>query len=440
MIKINKKVVLTYAWGTPNAGDHALTIGAIELLIQHIPQEHITVISRFANKNDEKDPTSDLKMKYPNITIVESPFKYSRKFFLDRFLEKLHGVFILSGIFLFPKLSLKIFKKNKALDEISNAKLVLCNGGNLFYWNDHRKSLPRLLALSMPFIMAKKLDIPYAFLPQTMGPIENKFLLIFFVNLLNSSQFISFRDTNSLRYMKQYIDERKTEIDLLPDLAFIVSNEYINLKESVRNTLESLGFNRDDKFIAITLRASKLGDPEGLTGGNVDRESIEYVIKYVRDIVVPIAEQHNLNLLVVEQTDVDNETSILFKNLIEKQFSNKIIHVSNRDPLFLSAIYLESECLVGMRLHSLIFALRVHKPAFGIYLKQFGPKTPGIYDSLDLNEYCIDLDEVSTQDACLKLDHMLINKIEIKDKLSNTLIKQINMEHELISRNVNEGC
>jgi len=431
-----EQIVLTYAWGTPNAGDHALTLGAIELLLNHIEESNITVISRFSSEDDQKDPTLDIKKKYPNIEVLESPFKFSRKTVIDRFFEKVYGLVMFVLVSFFPSFSLKLFKNNKAIHSITNAKIVLCNGGNLFYWNEHRKSLPRLLALAMPMIMAKKLKIPYAFLPQTIGSIENVILLKYIKKLLISAEFVMFRDENSLNYIKSIIDVEKENIKLVPDLAFFVSSDYLDFREEVDQKLENIGISKDDKFIAITLRASKLGDPEGVSGESVNQEAIANVTNYIKNLVVPVAETKNLAILVVEQTDVDNETSHYFKQHCKEMTSNKIAYISNRNPLFLSALYLRSECLVGMRLHSLIFALRVNKPAFAVYLKQFGPKTPGIYSSFELDEYCIDMDEVTAEQGRKQLIDMLDNYHKVEKKIDRVLKKELEVEIDMIKKYV----
>ena len=429
-----KQIVLTYAWGTPNAGDHALTLGAIELLLNHTKESNITIISRFSSENDPKDPTLDIKNRYPNIEVLESPFKFSRKTVIDRFFEKVYGLVMLLLVSFFPSLSLKLFRNNKALHSIANAKIVLCNGGNLFYWNRHRKSLPRLLALAMPMIMAKKLKVPYAFLPQTMGPIENTTLLNYTKELLTAAEFVMFRDNNSFNYMKNIIDVEKENIKLVPDLAFFVSQDYLNLQEEVNKKLENIGITKDDKFLTVTLRASQLGDPESVTGESVNKEAIENVTNYIKNLVIPVAKTKNLGILIVEQTDVDDETSHYFEQQCKEMTSNKISYISNRDPLFLSALYLRSECLVGMRLHSLIFALRVNKPAFAVYLKQFGPKTPGIYSSFELNDYCVDMEEINSKQASDKLLTMLNNYNIVEKQIKDTLDKELEKEKNMIKK------
>jgi len=429
---MQKKIVLTYAWGIPNAGDHALTLGAIDLLLNHVVQSDIVVISRFSSTQNEKDPTKDILHRYPDIEVIESPFKFSRETVFDRLLEKIYGLVMLIMLMLFSKFSLKLFKKNKALQSIANARIVLCNGGNLFYWNEHRKSLPRILALLLPFIMAKKLNIPYGFLPQTMGPIENGLLLKYIKNILNSSKFVLFREKKSYEYMSKLLDSDKTEIAEMPDLAFIVSDDYKFMGTNVYEALKNIGFEQNDKFIAITLRASKLGDPEGVKGDSVDHQAMSSVVKYVKQVVVPIAEDRNLNLLIVEQTDVDDETSHYFLNEVQDNFSKKVAYISSRDPLFLSALYLRSECLVGMRLHSLIFALRVNKPAFAIFLKQFGPKTPGIYSSFGLSQYCVDMDEVTPSECSSRLNTMLVESKTVEGRISDILSVESKKEQEFI--------
>jgi polysaccharide pyruvyl transferase WcaK-like protein len=429
----NKKVVLTYAWGTPNAGDHALTMGALELITRMIPEDEITVISRFSSKLDKKDPTKDILDKYPNIEVIESPFKFSRATFIERTLEKVIGLIMMITFIFFPKLGMILFKNNKAIASIVNARFVLCNGGNLFYWNEHRKSLPRLLALIFPFIIAKNNNVKYGFLPQTMGPIENKKLLNFFKKILESSEFVLFREEKSFNYMKNILDTKKVKIELFPDLAFFISEKYKTFENEVNLTLKKLDLLGDEKFLSVTLRASKLGDPEGVTGENVDRTDLNKVTTYLKEMIIPVAEKNNLSILIVEQTDVDEETSKYFQKLLEENTKQKIRYLYHRDPLFLSLIYLKSQCLVGMRLHSLIFSLRVNTLAFAVYLKQFGPKTPGIYNDFALGKFCVDLDEISVNDSIDRLNFMLDNKVALEKSIEDHLKIELEREYKFVN-------
>ncbi len=383
-----KKVVLAYAYGTTNAGDHALTLGALRLLKRADAEFDITVISRYPPACEPSEATRDINKKFPEVKTVPSPFRFTRRNALSRFLEKVHGGMVFGANLVSPYFTKYAFRNDASLNEIFKADLVLCNGGNLFYWNHHRKSLPRLLALSFPIRLANRMGKKYALLPQTMGPFEGVLPKFLFKGLFEGAKFIQFREPISKENASDVMDLSSTRTSVVPDLAFVPADLNESKKEA-GDTAHLDSSNRSQDFIAVTLRASQLGDPELAKGDSVNNDSVEGTANYMLDVVGPVAERHGLGIQAVVQTDVDRSVSQRFVELCHTKLSCPVNLVENRDSERLSTFYSGAALLVGMRLHSIIFALRCNTPVVGIYKKRFGPKIEGTLNMFGLEKYSL---------------------------------------------------
>ncbi|WP_263808903.1 polysaccharide pyruvyl transferase family protein [Salinibacter sp.] len=426
-----KKVVLAYAYGTTNAGDHALTLGALRLLQEVDAPVEISVISRYSRHQEPSEATRDIAKKFPDVNTVPSPFAFSRSSALTRVLEKVHGFLLVAFVFALPHIALSFLRHNEALMEIADADLVLCNGGNLFYWNRHRKSLPRLIALAFPMMIARRLGKAYAFLPQTMGPFEGKVPEMLFRDLFEQSEFLLFREPISKGHAASIADLDTTRTAVVPDLAFVSPPSPKSGGETDQATTPDA---KQNPFIAVTLRASQLGDPEVAKDQSVNESATRRVANYMRDVVLPVAKSHDLDVKVVVQTTNDEEVSRRFADLCEEELGQRVITITERRPQRLSDLYEDAELLVGMRLHSMIFALRRDTPVMGIYLEHFGPKIEGTLQMFGLDDYSILLTDVDPEESMQALENLFRERAQLRKEVSKKRKEYIRLETEVLEQ------
>lgn len=416
-----KQVVLSYAGGVQNAGDHALTLGALELLCRQVASEDITVIARFADAQQVAEATQALQQAFPRISFVPSPFHRPQQTRWQRYVNTLCNAFLFSSLSLFPRLSSKVFSKNPAIHSLANARMVLCNGGNL--WCEGQAALPPLL----PLLFAKRLGIPYGFLPQSVGSLDNALLRQLARGVFRKAAFMLLREQTSLQYLKTLLDKQQLEqhYRLLPDLAFVrpYMTEHHHFQAS--KALRRLGIHAEDKFIAVTLQASQFGDPEGISGQPAGQNLSKTISDYMCEVILPIVNEQAMKVLVVEQADGDQTISAHFQQALQAQTQQSVVLLSSRDPSLLSQVYAQAECLVGMRLHSLIFALRMYKPALALYLPQFGQQIAGVYQALGLGSYCLNMQLMPVAAARQRLLNVLAKHDELSEHLSQRLERGI---------------
>jgi colanic acid/amylovoran biosynthesis protein len=432
-----KKVVLAYAYGTTNAGDHALTLGALRLLEEIDAPVDVTVISRYSPQQEPSEATRDIQKKFPKVRTVPSPFAFSRSSKVSRLLEKLHGLTLVAFVLFLPRIALSLLRHNEALTEIADADLVLCNGGNLFYWNRYRKSLPRLVALAFPMMLARRIGTPYALLPQTMGPFEGPVPQFLFRDLFEHSEFLLLREPISKAHAATVANLEKARTAVVPDLAFVSSPEVAASGGTVREPDEELPVSSGAApFLAVTLRASQLGDPEVTTNQEVDRDATEHVASYMSEVVVPVVREHNLNVAVVVQTTNDKEVSERFAELCREKIDQEVRLITERDPQSLSDLYEEAELLVGMRLHSMIFALRRDMPTMGVYLEHFGPKIEGTLQMFGLGEYSVLLTETDSADAREALSQLYLRRERVRDQVSDKRREYLRLKRDILKQSL----
>ncbi|MCX7748529.1 MAG: polysaccharide pyruvyl transferase family protein [Clostridia bacterium] len=377
-----KKVILFYAWGSNNAGDLALGLGAVDLLSEVLPAKNITVVSRHGEKTKAyKEAKNTFINMFPGINFIPSPFGFSRQSKIDKIMELVSSSLLVPICLLFPKMSLAIFKKNKALKAIGECDIAVCNGGNLFYWNKARKSIPRLIAFAFPLLLSKRLKKKYGFLPQTLGPFEG-ISKPFFRRFFETASFLTCRESKSIDNLRPILGDKANQIKVMLDLAFFIKAIDYKGAEDILKCNNLIG----NEFLTCTLRFSKLGDT-----GDLDEGEKEIKTAQVREFIERILAEKNYKIAFICQTEIDRKVTLEFVESLNSKFGNRCLLIEEYRPEVLKGIYHYSKYLIAMRVHSLIFSLSVNTPVFGIYYQALGPKMPGIMQDFKLEQYCFDL-------------------------------------------------
>lgn len=426
------KTAIAYSWGNANAGDLAITIGALSTLQSIIGGINITLVSRFPEQ-DALDSSSYIRDHFGSIAITPSPFVFARRSLISKVLERVYGALVVAVTLSFPHLAARLFRHNTGLMTLLEAESILVNGGNLFYWNSHRKALPRIVALLFPALLARRLGKPYGFLPQSMGPFEEGWVSRWIGQVISDSSFVLFREAPSKEYAATISSLTKPHVDVVPDLAFFLPT----FEQAVARASELVETHQLEvnNFLAVTLRASKLGDPEGARGGDVNRTRVDEVASNMASLISVIAsERPTLKIVAVQQTRLDMSVTREFATRLQNLTGRSVLILEEYDPLVLAEFYRNATALVGMRLHSLIFAMSRYTPVLGVYENHFGPKTPGTLEQLGLSRYCVNLSETPKAVAYESLQDLMSNTDLIRSKIQTALER----EREKLSRVLTE--
>ena len=157
---VANKVLLIYSYSAKNAGDLAITLGALDLLSGN--KNAIATISRYsANDEQYHESAVYLKKRYPDLKIFPSPFELNRNTSKLGFQQYLNGFLKILG-----------FKNNsefKAL--VKGFDKIYFNGGNLLRCGSVTDFI-RLVAIIYPLKIAVEAKIPVVILPQSTAKIN----------------------------------------------------------------------------------------------------------------------------------------------------------------------------------------------------------------------------------------------------------------------------
>lgn len=414
------RILVCYGWCSPNRGDQSITIG-IDKLLSKI-QENV-------NFDYEILPASDKHSEYvKEVSFSENYFRnYLR--YLERKYNHLFKHFFwaieLFILILFPKFYSKIIEENvsKDLESIYNSDFILYNAGHLFLSAEHITSyylLRRDVLTLLPAIMARRLNIPYGFWGQSVGPIEGKGTLIDRF-ILNGAEFVYCRETESMENLQAMgVDSKK--IDVVPDPAFILT---LN-SENADNPLSKYDIGKKE-YLCLTVRRS------GARRGLIIPEKIiqAYLIELAKFIDL-WANETDVKIVIVSQHG--SHPGYSNKKLADFYIGKKLKSLSNnpKKVKILSEdmsiddyknVYSNSLGLIGMRFHSLIFALQSRVPIIGLSSYFTGPKISGIFKDLGLEDYLFDVEELDYNELYEK------SKIFMKNQLKNQTSDRKNKFH-----------
>lgn len=423
----DRRIVVFYAWGTQNAGDHALTVGALNLLSSLLPQQQITVVSRFAKGESPHDATDELKRQFPGISVVPCPFGSARATRFQRLLQNTEGLAVSLVCMVLPRLALRLFRGKQAIQELGRADLVLLTGGNLFYWHRYRKSLPRLGAFAWPLVMAHRLGITYGFLPQTSGPFEGRVGQCLGM-LFERARFAFFRDRASVENVAAVADLTKTKVALVPDLAFFLRPGTPQQQGEVLSSFRLASH----EYVAVTVRVAPLGD-RGLAQEEDDTtEALSRLARLLPEALASAANQLHRRLVFVVQADEDVEPTREMQRLLADRYHVHSQLIDTRDVPTLMAIYANAFLLLGMRMHSLIFALKQGTPVVALWRKELGTKIPSMLSDMGLQDYALDLGAANADALLDAIRNVALHRHALSERVTRYLEQQTALETELL--------
>ena len=335
---MTRKALLVFGYSAKNAGDMAITVGAIDWLQKKY--NDLSVISRYsAYDNDFVESSQYLHRKYPTINIIPSPFKLNRANGKVSVLKSyIRGV-------------IQLTKRDLFESQLREVDDVFFNGGNLLRCN----SLPdaiRLIAVLSPLKAALRLNKRVFILPHSTAR-TNLLGRLLLRRTLERCTVVFVREPISFKQFSTTYP--KATFRLTSDCAFAIQS----------NTIASRR-----KRVAITTRSHTMGDLSDF--GTVQKERIKRELTTTINYCIDIG----MEVTLVSQTRKDVAfTEDLFDSIDTNPLVN---HVKCFDVEDLIALYAECQLLIGMRLHSIILALHTGTPVIGFFSRSWGHKNPGL--------------------------------------------------------------
>lgn len=258
---------------------------------------------------------------------------------------------------------------------------LACGGGYL-----HDSFGPALYIQLAQLWLADREGLPLYLLPQSIGPASGLHRRAL-ASTLRRAEHVYVREPVSFDYVERL--NLEVALDLAPDAAFALESDPT---ERARSQIEELGAERE-RLVGFTVRQWHFpgteGDPEHLYE------------RYLRSYGRLISERPATTFAFLPQVTGpgDDDDRIALQDLVDVMDWGQLpANVVTLDPQLspgeIIAVVGEMDAFVGTRMHSNIFALCARVPTFAI---SYLPKTDGIMAMLDLEDWVLDIGEVTAE-------------------------------------------
>ncbi|EOX3331673.1 polysaccharide pyruvyl transferase family protein [Vibrio cholerae] len=333
----------------------------------------------------------------------------------NRFIDKLFYlvVFLYANNFdLLAKSLLKFVFNKQFKTELLDSDAVICTGGHhISSVLDKDGVNSQLLDMIYSVINNKKLYL----WAQSIGPVKTnkKYILKAIAKLLNSAQYICYRDSDSEAFIKNL--GVKTLANLVDDSVFGLRHKLVpNLDELTRDG----DFKRKAVIAVYTagkLKSKTLDDY---------KKTLLTVIDYLINI------GYSVELLPMQYKGLQDDERPFLNDLKESSSNINLVKVLENDMSPEDTLnYLKNtNLLIGHKTHSVVYGLALAIPTIAI---SYHPKTTFFMSRFNMLDYVIDDQKLNSKLVVDKINLAIKNEADIK----RNLIK----ESSVIGHNVIES-
>lgn len=402
-----KKITITNAYTWYNKGDAGILLGILESLKQIYSNDISIDILSFTPEEDKKRYCEDevVNNVYSNIL---NPFPYKNSS-IGKILAILKLILKMIYIYITTKISLKnATKKNKILKVLSESDIiVVCGGG--FLGGKKYDSLMHVFQIYVNTLFKK----PVIIMGTSVEPMNKGIIKRYTEKVLKKVDYIYAREEITYSYLGTFLE--KTKYDMIPDFAFMLRDEPEENKK-VKELKE-----KHESVLGITVRKWNFPNKE-----NKELAMQNYIDSIVQTIDFFYNEK-NISFVFVPQVIVKNRNDADVAKSIKDKLKNKdALEIIEDDlsPTEIKGLISNFDMFVGTRMHSNIFATSMKVPTVAIAYEK---KTNGIMKMLGLEDYLIEIDNITSEKLISKIELAIKQKEEIKAKLEKQ-IKSIRKE------------
>lgn len=284
------------------------------------------------------------------------------------------------------------------LDAGKESDLIILGGGGLFhdYWGVQADTMLTRNLTGIPFfssfpLLAALIKKPCMIYAVGVGPLlyeEGKRLTRF---AFEEANIATVRDIES-RNLLQSLNPKFKHVKITADPAFSLAAD----KEAAREALLKAAARRDDKpLVGVCLRNWNV---------NIEPEAWQKQIAAGLDMFVEssgcslvfIPFQHLSGYLLGDDVAVAEEVVAQMRTSTRATILN-----GNYSPEAIAGILAQCDMVIGMRLHSLIFAAKAGVPAVGVI---YDPKVANLMVSLGMGAYALELKSLTSEQLWTALE------------------------------------
>lgn len=413
---MNKKYVIIPGCSDLNRGDQALVWETKRLA------ENSGYIGDFFLTAEANEPVSQSEKEGIAIItpIMEHPsrmFKSKENISYSLFLKIKWGIVALcdlfTSLFYYTGITRKLIRpllredKKKSLEVFEQAEAVFVKGGGLFQTYGGLTSTYSMYFWVFHILLAHSLHKPVFVMPNSMGPFEGP--------LVKYIAKLAFKNCCVLTAREEYTEsmvkkDLGLEISTFPDLAFYLPKTEVNYEDII----QKYNLPKNRKLVAMTMRPYRFptsaNPQEAYT--RFKTEMASFIKRLYKQGYMPVIVEHTLAVNAHENDGacIKDVTSMVDPECYRVISDPKL---NCRD---LKAIYSCCDYIVGTRFHSVIFSLGSGVP--GLAIAYVGNKTQGIMHDIGLDDYVIQIGDVTADALEKKFFALVENESQVKNKIT----------------------
>lgn len=400
-----------------NRGDQALVWETKRIA------EECGFTGKFYLTSEQNEPviqstTKGLEIVYPILEHPSRKFKSKENIKYTGTLKIKWGLValfdLLNSILILANPTRKIVKKfsreekTRVIEVMEQVDAVFMKGGGLLQTYGGLASTYSMYFWVYPLLLAHKLGKPVYIMPNSFGPFEGPFVKKIAKLALRKCKVVTTRETFSQKMLE---DQLGISVGNYADLAFELPKSNID-----RNALyRKFDLPNDRKIIALTMRPYRFphsSNPEKAYL-NFKHEMAEFIDWIYENGYMPVIVEHTLAVNAHENDGacIRDVVAMLDKNRY------RIISDSTYNCEDLKCVYSFFQYIVGTRFHSMIFSFGSNVP--GIAISYTGNKSTGIMHDMRLDEYVMDINDVTAESLKRKFTMLVNNEKEVRQKILN---------------------
>jgi polysaccharide pyruvyl transferase CsaB len=293
--------------------------------------------------------------------------------------------------------------KRKTAKTVKACDYFILGGGGLFGSLTFRANIIWGIQAFMAYLYKK----PVIMYGQGIGELKGKFRKWLVKYLFQKAKLIAVRDQASKNRLKLLGVNKK--IYVIPDLAFNIP--YKPHKKS-------------KKTLILALRQKP----------NISKEFIIAVSKYLNWIINE--KKWKVKIINFQSQPSKDADEIIHNKIIQNVSNKKQIKIipTPQNSVELFDLYSSSGLILGMRLHSIIAAIKTEKPFIAL---SYAPKIRDILKESSLEQYMIKADGIDSKIQLIKSTEVILGKThQIKQKLAKINQKYLLKHKEMEALNL----
>ncbi|BCP62263.1 hypothetical protein SUT380_14510 [Streptococcus parasuis] len=254
-----------------------------------------------------------------------------------------------------------------------------------------------------------KFNKPVYLMGTSIEPMTNNIVKHFTDNVLKKLDFIFARETITFDYLQSIIPSNK--FTLIPDMAFMledVQEEFSSVAKLKKNTGPLYG---------LTVRDWNFPNFSNPT------ELMNNYITALRDVIEEQVDKNDASFVFVPQVIVkhgdDAEVALKIKSLLREDIQDRFLVLRDDiSPVQVKSLIANFDYFIGTRMHSNIFATSMKIPTIAIAYEK---KTNGIMHTVNLDDYVIEMSEVTSDKLARLIKKQSENNFEIRAQLNEVI-------------------